>query len=223
MQMVRRLNAGVSDDKIKSRQQEFADALLADLKTMSGNGWSPFIVSLYQKAHPGTNAELSNQAEIQAENKTTADRTSGEPNFRPFEGVVGTADLVGKWGKGSASTSGYMNTVTKEYKGAYGAANQHDIYANGSFDYTNYAQVSLYGCTTELFTSMKGRFSVSGSEVTFNYVSGNVRGKDSCKATGFDKPAQIKPAKYRLERDGGRLRLCEIGADLPNCLYKEEK
>jgi hypothetical protein len=113
--------------------------------------------------------------------------------------------------------------VTNDYKSGYGSANMHEIHANGSFDYANYAQISLYGCTTELSTSMKGRASISGSQVTFSYISGNVKGKDSCKTEGFTRPAQIRPSTYQLERDGNHLRLCEVGAKIQNCLYKEEK
>ena len=132
------------------------------------------------------------------------------------------SDLVGKWNKGTAASYGYRNTVTNDYKSGYGSANLHEIRAGGNFDYSNYAQISLYGCTTELSTSMKGRAAISGSQVTFSYLSGTVKGKDSCKTTGFEKNAEIKNTTYRLERDGSHLRLCEIGSDIANCLYKEE-
>lgn len=67
---------------------------------------------------------------------------------------------------------------------------------------------------------MKGRVKLAGGRVTFEYVSGTVKGKDSCKAAGFNKPAQIDGRTFRLESDGERLRLCEVGAETPACLYK---
>ena len=69
---------------------------------------------------------------------------------------------------------------------------------------------------------MKGRVGVSGSRVTFTYVSGTVRGKDSCKSTGFTRAAQIKPVTYELQRSNGKLRMCEVGKENPTCLYKED-
>ena len=216
MQSVKLMNERVSDEKIRQHQQEFAAALLADLKNMSRNGWSDFVLTVYENAHSSDSVASRTVEETPAQTETNRD------NFQAA-GSVRLSDLSGKWVKATTATYGYRDSVTNDYKSGYGAANQHDVYANGSFDYTNYAQVSLYGCTTELFTSMKGKVSLSGSQVTFNYVSGTVKGKDSCKTTGFEKPAQIRPATYRLESDGQRLRMCEVGAENPSCLYKEEK
>ncbi len=204
MKNVEKFNT-IADSKIKEHQQEFTDALLADLKTMSRNGWSPFVVSVYENARRGdsttiaqqqqddTSTPTETQTEPRAENEPRQTETkSDEPNFQPVTGAIKMSDLVGKWNKGTVSSYGYRNTVTNDYKSGYGSANMHEIRAGGSFDYSNYAQISLYGCTTELFTSMKGRATISGSQVTFNYISGNVKGKDSCRSQGFDKPAQLK-------------------------------
>ena len=130
------------------------------------------------------------------------------------------SELIGKWIKGTTATYGYRNTVTNDYRSAYGAANQHDIYANGNFDYTNYAQVSGYGCKSELYTSMKGRASISGSVITFNYVSGSVKIEDSCNKSVVTRAAQINAAAYQIERAKEGLRICEVGKENPSCLYK---
>jgi hypothetical protein len=220
MKSVRFMNSRVTDEKIKENQQEFVTALLADLKSMSRNGWSDFVVGVYRNAHESDSQETPPDEETSAQTEKSENRR--EPDFRAIQGAVGMSQLAGKWVKGSTATYGYRDSVTNDYKSGYGAANQHDIYADGSFDYSNYAQVSLYGCTTELFTSMKGRFTLAGSQVTFRYVSGNVKGKDSCKATGFDRPAQIRQTTYQLESDGDELRMCEVGAENPTCLYKEK-
>ncbi len=222
METVRRMNTRVTDEKIREHQKEFADALVADLKNMSRNGWADFVIEVYEKARPDESETVADQSsdENSASNESDDDRR--EPNFQPVRGIVKLSDLTGKWVKGSAATYGYRDSVTNDYKSGYGAANRHDIYASGSFDYTNYAEVSLYGCTTELYTSMKGRVSLSGSQVTFNYASGTVKGKDSCKTSGFEKPAQISPATYQIESDGKIMRMCQLGAENPTCLYREK-
>jgi hypothetical protein len=149
----------------------------------------------------------------------------GPPVAKPgaFDGTLKLSDLAGTWGKATTATYGYRNTVTNDYRSGYGAANQHDIYPNGTFDYTNYAQVSGYGCTTELYTSMKGRVSISASQITFTYTSGTVRVEDSCKKSSVTRPAHIDATVYRAERVGEKLRLCEVGKENPTCLDKTER
>ncbi|HLL99415.1 MAG TPA: hypothetical protein VK400_00035 [Pyrinomonadaceae bacterium] len=207
---------------------EIREAVLGDLRSSAGSELSRFVLSVYENAG-GENSTTAQADENRSETTTARTETESETrsetkeNFRPVEGTIKIADLVGKWNKGSVASYGYRDRVSNDYKSGYGAANQHDIYANGGFDYTNYAQISLYNCTTELFTSMKGRLAVSGSQVTFTYVSGTVKGKDSCKTDGFTKPAQIRTTTYRVERDGNQIRLCEIGAEQSYCLYKAKE
>lgn len=228
--MFRQFNTRIADEKIKARQHEFTKDLLADLQTMSRNGWSDYVIAVYENYRNSNGddsttdaqtADAISQNETSVETEKSDSPTNNEPNFQPVTGAIKMSDLVGKWNKGSVASYGYRNTVTNDYRSGYGAANEHQIYAGGSFDYSNYAQVSGYGCTTELFTSMKGRVSISGSLITFTYVSGTVKGKDSCKTEGFTKPAQIDKTTFRLERGKDGLRMCEIGGENPYCLYKE--
>ena len=210
-------------DKLERLQGELEAAVLADLRNSRGNDFNRMILDIYAergREEFGTGGD----------DRATADTTNAEPaaagadeeRFTTATGV-GLSSLAGKWVKGSVSSYGYRNTITNDYRSAHGAANQHDIRPNGTFDYSNFATVSGYGCTTELFTSMKGRISVSGSRVIFTYVSGTVRGKDSCKSTGFTKPAQIATTTYDLQRSNGKLRMCEVGKESPTCLYKEDQ
>lgn len=217
-------------------QPKFREAFLSDLKAAPEKETSRFLLGVYERAH-GTDSEIdtkssdapetetaanNNENQTQNETESTDRKTSDEPNFRTVEGAVKLSDLAGKWSKTGVSASGYVNTTTNAYKSAYGFSNMHEIKPGGAFDYSNFATVSLYGCTTELFTTMKGRASVAGSQVTFTYVSGTVNIKDSCKKSSVDKPAVIEKATYRLERDpaSDQLRLCEIGSKSPYCLYK---
>ncbi|MDQ3797908.1 MAG: hypothetical protein M3384_00510 [Acidobacteriota bacterium] len=215
--------------KREKLKNEMREAVLGDLRSTPNSEVSRYILNIYENAG-GENTSVAqsdeNRKETSEESETkpeSEDRSETKDNFRPIEGTIRIAELVGKWSKGSVSSYGYRSTTGSDYKSGYGAANQHDIYANGSFDYTNYAQVSVYDCTTELFTSMKGRVTVSGSQVTFTYVSGTVKGKDSCKTDGFIKPAQIRATTYRVERDKNQIRLCEVGTEQPTCLYKAQE
>jgi hypothetical protein len=221
------MNERVTDEKIKAHQQEFVEGLLADLNDMSRNGWSDFVINVYKKSRSGKTNDTQSSKETLDKTQPSAETEKGEslsePNFQPVSGAIKMSDLIGKWNKDAVATYGYRNNKTNDYRSGYGAANQHDIYAGGAFDYTNYAQVSGYGCRTELYTSMKGRASISGSQVIFSYTSGTVRIEDSCKKSSVTKPAEIKNAAYRLERDGNHLRMCEVGAENPTCLYKDEK
>jgi hypothetical protein len=208
-------------DKLERVQGELETAVLADLRSSGTNDFNRLILDIYAargREEFGTDEENSSNAQSQTPAEPADDKSS--ENFTPVTGVR-LASLAGKWVKGSVSSYGYRNTVTNDYRNAHGAANEHEIRPNGTFDYSNFASISGYGCTTKLFTTMKGRISISGSQVTFTYLSGTVRGKDSCKSTGFTRPAEIKPSTYELQRSNGKLRLCEIGTEAPYCLYKE--
>lgn len=215
---------GWDEAKRERLKSEIREAVLGDLRSSAGSELSRFVLKVYENPETDNSSaaqNTENQSESTAQTETNAEtRNETKENFRPVEGAIRIADLVGKWSKGSVASYGYRDSVSNDYKSGYGAANQHDIYANGNFDYTNYAQVSLYNCTTELSTSMRGRIAVSGAQVTFTYGSGTVKGKDSCKTEGFTKPAQIRTTTYRVERDKDQIRLCEVGAQNPYCLYK---
>jgi hypothetical protein len=209
---------GWDEAKREKHKEEIRQAVLGDLRNSASSELSTFVLDIYENSR-GENTTVAQTNENQNETPTET-KTETKDNFKPVGGTIKIADLVGKWNKGSVASYGYRDSVTNDYKSGYGAANQHDIYADGSFDYSNFAQVSLYGCTTELFTTMKGRVRINGSQITFTYVSGTVKGKDSCKTTGFNKPAQIANATFRVERDKDQIRLCEVGKEQPSCLYK---
>ena len=196
-------------------QTEFRDAFLSDFNSAPDSATSRFLLGVYRRAHGGDGSTEPAAA--------VNEEAGGAPDFKPVEGAVRMSELVGTWEKAGVSSYGYRDTLTNDYRSGHGSAQMHEVRADGGFDYTNYATVSLYDCRTELFTSMKGRVKLSGARVTFEYVSGTVKGKDSCKATGFNRPAQISSRTFVVERDGERLRLCEVGAENPTCLSKAKK
>jgi hypothetical protein len=56
---------------------------------------------------------------------------------------VRLSELIGRWEKGGVSAYGYRDAVTNDYPSGYGSAQQHEVRADGGFDYSNYATVSL--------------------------------------------------------------------------------
>ena len=98
MKNVEKFNT-IDDRKIRENQREFADALLADLKAMAQNGWSEFVIDVYENARRGdsTNAEQQEREETSTQTETqTIERaetetgetssSSDQPNFRPVSG-----------------------------------------------------------------------------------------------------------------------------------------
>jgi len=215
---------GIGGEKREKIKGEIHDVVLGDLRDSRGAELSRFVLNVYENSSDRT-PETGNTAVQTSGGQDSDDREAqnAAPVSQPIQGALKLSDLAGTWGKATTATYGYRNTITNDYRSAYGAANQHDVYPNGTFDYTNYAQVSGYGCKTELYTSMKGRVSVSGSQVTFSYTSGTVRVEDSCKKSAVTRPAQISPTSYRAGRVGSKLRLCEVGKENPTCLDKAEK
>jgi hypothetical protein len=221
----------------KAAQPDFRKAFLADINSAPESPVNSFLLGVYRRtlgddptAQSGGGAEAQDsEAGTAAEGAEPAARGGGQPaesvgetreSFRPATSPVRLSELIGRWEKGRVSAYCYRDVATNYYRSGYGSAQQHEVRADGGFDYSNYATVSLYNCKTELFTAMKGRVTVSGNQVTFTYLSGTVKGKDSCKATGFDKPAQMQARTFVVEREGERIRLCEMGAETPTCLYK---
>ena len=213
---IRKIN-GIGGEKREKIKGEIHDVVLSDLRDSRGSELSKFVLDVYENREQ--------QSESSAPSEPGPARMIDPAVAKPgaFNGTLKLSDLSGTWGKATTATYGYRNTITNDYRSGYGAANQHDVYPSGTFDYTNYAQISGYGCTTELYTSMKGRVTVSGSQVTFTYTSGTVRVEDSCKKSSLTRPAHIDATVYRAERVEGKLRLCEIGKENPTCLDKAER
>jgi hypothetical protein len=223
---------GLGEAKREKIRDELREGVLGDLKSTPSNAVSQFVLSVYENRQQ-SEATITEKRDFPEKNEDTEEKNASNEaksessgssaaadHFKPIEGGVKMSELSGKWIKGTTASYGYRNTVTNDYRSAFGAANQHEIYAGGNFDYTNYAQISGYGCTSELYTSMKGRASVSGSLVTFNYVSGTVKIEDRCKKSTVTRPAQINAAAYRIERGKDGWRMCEVGKENPSCLYK---
>ena len=121
----------------------------------------------------------------------------------------------------SVSTGSY--TITTNDKGGYKNNTVYEIRADGNFDFAANTTLYMSRCKTELYTTRKGRISVSGSQAFVAFTTGTLQSKDNCSARGnYTKPlaAERVDHPYRLERDGARLRLCTVGAAEPNCLYK---
>lgn len=229
---------GIGGEKREKIKGEIRNAVLGDLRASSNTELSRFVLDVYENSgsyddsqtattqNENTNSDEAAQTKDE-ERETRAASTNSEitpytDEYKPVQGGISLADLAGKWSKSTVSASGYRNVVTGDYKSGYGFSNQHEISSNGAFNYYNFATVSLYDCTTELFTRMKGRAQLNGSLVTFTYVSGTVDIKDSCKKSTLTKPAQVEKTTYRLERGRKYLRMCEVGKET-YCIYKSEE
>jgi hypothetical protein len=146
-----------------------------------------------------------------------------DENFKPVEGALKLADLVGRWVKDPYSVSAGSYTITTNDRGGYKNNTVYEIHPGGNFDFTANTTLYMSNCRTELFTTRKGRVGVSGARATISYVSGTLQSRDNCsKRANYTKPLGAEKAEfpYRLERDGERLRLCTVGSAEPNCLYK---
>ena len=231
LKVVGKINAW-DEDKRARLQDELTRTVLADLKNSSNSQFNRLVLSAYESARgesPAAARADGGRAAAAAQEEATADAGvaeaggQSEENFRPVGGPLRLADLAGRWMKDpySVSTSGY--TITTNDKGGYKNNTVYEVRADGSFDFTANTTLYMSNCKTELFTTRKGRIGVSGSQANVSYVSGTLQSKDNCSKRGnYTKALGAERAEfpYRLERDGGQLRLCTVGRPEPNCLYK---
>lgn len=134
--------------------------------------------------------------------------------------------LVGTWTNGSTSMNyeQYTNGTTAFRNGT---TYKYVFYADGRFEFIGLAASTMYGCTTTLFNDKRGKYQISGTQITFIPSKNFWRNQYSCA------PASNKERDYTLERetydfrtkldDYGKTLVCLSSAKGESCYRREEK
>lgn len=135
--------------------------------------------------------------------------------------------LVGIWTNGSMSMIGERNTVTGATTPSNGSTFKYVFTADGRFEFVGLINSTMYGCTTSLFNDKRGRYEISGSQITFAPSKNFWRNTYSCS------PSSNKERDYILERETydfhtkndeyGRTLVCLTDAKGERCFRREEK
>lgn len=157
-----------------------------------------------------------------AEKNSAPDNKPG--NSGNSGGNVSLADLAGTWSTSSVSGDRYKNLATGELSDAGGNIIEYIISPNGKIKYTGYMSTTLYACTTKLFVTKTGKISISGSNITFDYTSGERDYNSSCNSS-LNGVKAIPPTKktypFTIERDEYGLKLCTLEEGNQFCIRKK--
>lgn len=132
-------------------------------------------------------------------------------------------NLVGKWAYSNTGSS-YRNPVTGITVGGNGSRFTYEFFPDGTIEYVGIMQTtSAAGCRMEVFSTKKGKVSISGGTMTINFAPAIFSRDDSCdKAGNYKKtlPAETEIYNWNIQNENNRVLLCMKGKDGETCFDK---
>jgi hypothetical protein len=193
----------LSSAEQNAKRKNFTPAFVENLRKAAGDPTSDLLVSIYDEAHGGgqSNGDASSAA------VDNAGASAGAP-------VGDLAALVGGWVWGRSGSSTY--TTGGAYMGSNGSRFTYKFLANGSVEYTGIMNVMTAGCRMQVFSTKKGRASLSGNTLTINWAPADFSRDDSCSPSKNYKkkmPAETETFQIRFQDSYGQKQLCMNGKD----------
>lgn len=135
--------------------------------------------------------------------------------------------ITGTWTNGNVGAIQYQNRVTGSTKPGRGSVFSYKFNANGSYEYVGYMEVSMYNCTTTLFNSISGKYSINGTTLDLDPATDFWKSTNSCSASGNKKQTKT-PTKKSIEfvtkvNEYGQHLLCLTEGGGETCYRKDEK
>ncbi len=164
---------------------------------------------------PANGATTNNQVE-----DTPTERVQNTPVRKS-----GGGSLVGTWTNGSTSMNyeQYTNGTTAFRNGS---TYKWVFYADGRFESIGLIASTMYGCTTTLFNDKRGKYEISGTQITLIPSKNFWRNQYSCS------PASNKERDYVLDRETydfrtktdeyGKTLVCLSNAKGESCYRRED-
>jgi hypothetical protein len=190
------------EDVQAGTRRRFLEAFLPEARGKSDEN-SQMLVAIYDAAHGGND-------------QTSAQNDSNDnlPSNDAVEGVGNISGLVGKWVWGRSGSSTY--SAGGGYMGSNGSRFTYQFNANGTVEYTGIMNVMTAGCNMQVFKSMKGKASLSGTTLTVNWAPAAFSRADSCSPSKDYKktlPAETETFQVKFKTDYGQRQLCLTGKD----------
>jgi hypothetical protein len=160
-----------------------------------------------------------------SKNTPTSDNLRSENSQNTTVGNTGGGSLVGTWTNGTTSTNyeKYMDGSTAFRNGSY---HKYAFYADGRFEIIGLMGSTMFGCTTTLFNDKRGKYQISGNQITLIPSKNFWRNMYSCS------PASNKERDYTLERETyefrtkqdeyGKTLVCLSDAKGESCYRRED-
>jgi hypothetical protein len=143
-----------------------------------------------------------------------------ERNTNSWQSILGT------WTKGMMSMMGDKNQISGAVTPSNGTSFKYVFHPNGSFEFVGYMQSTMYGCTTSLFQDKRGKYRISGNEITLTLSKNFWRNQYGCS------PASNKERDYNLDSENytfrtktdeyGKTHVCLTNAKGETCYRREE-
>jgi hypothetical protein len=181
----------------------------------------PKLMESFRNGRSDINKFLSGVYENRRENSATVDRDAIENGGGNNSATL--ADFAGTWSSGSVSGIRYKNMTNGDLSDASGHMSEYIISKNGDIQYTGYLSNTIYSCSTRLFFTKKGKISVSGSTITFDYKTGERDYQNTCNASSSGVkpiPPQKKTVSFTLERSAQGVKLCTTDEGVQTCMHK---
>ncbi|HEY8563484.1 MAG TPA: hypothetical protein VIL74_24105 [Pyrinomonadaceae bacterium] len=107
---------------------------------------------------------------------------------------TGGGSIVGTWTNGTTSMNyeKYTNGTTAFRNGS---TYKYVFYADGRFEFIGLMASTMYGCTTTLFNDKRGKYQISGNQITFTPSKNFWRNQYSCA------PNSNKERDYTLDQE----------------------
>lgn len=140
-------------------------------------------------------------------------------------GSTGGGSLVGTWTNGAVGMLGekYQNGTVAARRGT---TFKYVFNANGTFEFTGYAESTMFGCTTSLFQDKRGRYSINGSQITLTLTKNFWRKQNACApASNSEQNYKLDPETYtyRTKQDEyGKTLVCLANANGESCYRRED-
>jgi hypothetical protein len=140
---------------------------------------------------------------------------------------AGSREIIGTWTKGAMSMLLDRNTVTGATTPSNGSNFKYVFTADGRFESIGLIQSTVYGCTTSLFNDKRGKYQISGNQITL------IPSKNFWRNTYSCSPSSNKERDYTLERETfefrtktdeyGKTHVCLANAKGEICYQRAEK
>ncbi len=218
-----------SYDKIRAadpaKREEFRRQILPEIVAgieKENTEISNLLLDVYRSGRDRTTTANANST---GGDSTDEPQQQQQPRFKSSgAGAVKSADLAGTWSTASGQGERYKSLRSGELSDAGGTIIEYVISPNGQIEYTGYMSNTIYACTTKLFVTKKGRISISGSNITFDYTSGERDFNSSCNSS-LNGVKPIPPARktypFTLERGENGIKLCTVEDGNQFCIYKK--
>lgn len=143
-------------------------------------------------------------------------------------GITASAQnsVVGYWKTGGLGMINEVNTTTGETKNRRGQMFSYKFAADGTYTFVGYMESTMFGCTTNLFNEINGRYTVDGSTINLNPSRDFWRNTYSCfpnSNRAQTKTPTTKSVEFGFKTDEyGKGFICLNDAGVETC-YRREK